>query len=56
MDVSAAVAYIMAPKDDKELEIVRKACQATQDLFKNYLRNQVMDIIDQEKVSASCFV
>ena len=29
---------------------MKKACQATQDLFKNYLREQIMEIIDAEKV------
>lgn len=40
----------MAPKEESELMTIRKACQATQDLFKNFLREQIMETIDAEKV------
>jgi hypothetical protein len=40
----------MAPKEEAEVTIIKKACQATQDLFKNFLREQIMEIIDTEKV------
>jgi len=40
----------MAPKDDGELAIVRKACQATVDLYTKFLKEHLMDIIDGEKV------
>ena len=40
----------MAPKDESELTIMKKACQATQDLFKKFLREQIMEIIDSDKV------
>ena len=51
VDLSIPLAYVMAPKDEKEVGIIKKACQATQDLFKNFLRSEVMEIIDREKVS-----
>ena len=41
---------MIAPKDDSEMTIVKKACQATMDLFKKYLREQIMDLIDRDKV------
>lgn len=50
MDISAHVAYVMAPKEDSEMTVVKKACQATMDLFKKYLREQIMDLIDRDKV------
>ena len=50
VDISTPMAYCMAPKEENELNIMKKACQATQDLFKNYLREQIMEIIDAEKV------
>ena len=40
----------MAPKDESEMTIVKKASQATIDLFKKYLREQIMDLIDRDKV------
>ncbi|KAI0233392.1 FACT complex subunit SPT16 [Lamellibrachia satsuma] len=49
MDISAHVAYVMAPKEDSEMTVVKKACQATMDLFKKYLREQIMDLIDRDK-------
>ena len=32
------------------MTVVKKACQATMDLFKKYLREQIMDLIDRDKV------
>ncbi|KAK2190440.1 hypothetical protein NP493_80g05043 [Ridgeia piscesae] len=49
IDISSQVAYVIAPKDDSEMTIVKKACQATMDLFKKYLREQIMDLIDRDK-------
>ena len=50
MDISAPMAYIMAPKEESELAITKKACQATMDLFKKRLQEQIEGIIDSEKV------
>ena len=50
VDVSTALAYVMAPKDDSELTVVKKACQATMDLFTKFLKEQIISIIDGEKV------
>ncbi|XP_023209921.1 FACT complex subunit SPT16-like [Centruroides sculpturatus] len=49
VDVSAAVAYIMSPKEDVELNTVRKACQVTVDVYTKYLKDQIMEIIDADK-------
>ena len=50
MDVSTNMAYVMAPKDESELSIVKKACQATMDLFSKFLKEQIISTIDGEKV------
>lgn len=49
VDVSAAVAYFMAPKEDNEIIIIKKACMVTVDVFTKYLKDQIMEIIDSEK-------
>jgi len=50
VDVSAPLAYVMAAKDDTELITIKKACQATMDLFSKFLKEQLMDFIDKDKV------
>ncbi|GFU78575.1 FACT complex subunit SPT16 [Trichonephila clavipes] len=49
VDVSATVAYLMAPKEDNEVSIVKKACQVTVDVYSKYLKDQIMEIIDSDK-------
>ena len=51
VDVSAPLAYAMAAKDETELITMKKACQATMDLFTKFLKEQLMDLIDKDKVS-----
>lgn len=50
-DVSADVAYVMAPKEEPELLVMKKACSVSVDVFKKYLKDQIMEIIDSDKVS-----
>jgi len=40
----------MAVKDEPELITTKKACQATMDLFSKFLKEQLMDLIDKDKV------
>ncbi|KAG8190381.1 hypothetical protein JTE90_022025 [Oedothorax gibbosus] len=49
VDVSAAAAYLMAPKEDAEIAIVKRACQVTIDVYSKYLKDQIMEIIDADK-------
>lgn len=49
VDVSASVAYLIAPKEESELVIIRKACQVTVDVYTKYLKDQIMEIIDSDK-------
>jgi len=44
------MAYVLAPKDDSEITTIKKACQATSDLFNKFLKEQLMDLIDKDKV------
>ena len=53
VDVSAQLAYVMAPKEESEVSTIKKACTATMDLFKKYLQDQLMEIIDADKVRCS---
>ena len=41
----------MAPKDEAEMSTVKKACQATCDIYNKYLKQQIIDVVDAEKVS-----
>ena len=52
-DVSAALALCMAAKEESEITTIKKACQVSVDIFSKYLKEQIMDIIDNDKVSQS---
>ncbi|XP_059614643.1 FACT complex subunit spt16 isoform X2 [Phlebotomus argentipes] len=49
VDIGAAMGYLMCPKEDSEVSIIRKACVASVDLFNKYLKDQIMEIIDSDK-------
>ncbi len=49
IDVSSGAAYLMAPKEESELMVIKKACQVSADLFNKYLKEQVMEIVDADK-------
>jgi hypothetical protein len=51
VDVSSIMAYIMAPKEDSEIKTMQKASAVTCEVFSKYLREQIMEIIDAEKVN-----
>lgn len=48
-DISPAVAYLIAPKEDTEVITIKKACMVTVDVFTKYLKDQIMEIIDSDK-------
>lgn len=56
MDISAPMALIMAPKDEEEVATIKKACQTTTDLFNKFLREELMDLIDKEKVVSQIYL
>ncbi len=49
-DMSSAMAYIMAVREESEVNTIKKASQVTVDVFSKYLKEQIMDIIDNDKV------
>ncbi|KAL6266265.1 hypothetical protein P5V15_003125 [Pogonomyrmex californicus] len=49
VDVSAAAAYVMCPKEDSEIITIKKACLISVDVFTKYLKDQIMEIIDSDK-------
>lgn len=49
VDVSAAIAYIMCPKEEPEILTVKKACIVSVDVFTKYLKDNIMEIIDSDK-------
>lgn len=53
MDISVAFASLMSVKEESEVTIIKKACQATVDLFNKFLKEQIMEAIDAEKVGAA---
>ncbi|XP_010071418.1 PREDICTED: FACT complex subunit SPT16-like, partial [Pterocles gutturalis] len=54
VDISAAVASTMAPKEEGELHLMRKAAAITSEVFSKFFRERVMEIVDaDEKVRHS---
>ncbi|XP_062500756.1 FACT complex subunit SPT16-like [Corticium candelabrum] len=49
VDVSAGFAYVMAPKDDSELTVIKRAAQLSSDIFGKYFKTQIMETVDEEK-------
>lgn len=50
VDISSSIALVMCPKEDTEVITVKKACLVSMDLFTKYLKDQIMEIIDADKV------
>jgi hypothetical protein len=40
----------MCPKEDLEILTVKKACLVSVDVFTKYLKDQILEIIDNDKV------
>ena len=41
----------MAPKEDSEIQVIKKASVVSVDVYTKYLKDQIMEIIDSDKVS-----
>lgn len=50
-DSSALFSEIFAVKDDAELSLIKKASDVTCNIFNKHLKEEIMDIIDYDKVS-----
>jgi len=48
------MAVVMAPKEESELRTIQKACTATCEVFNKYLKEQIMETIDADKVGQLC--
>lgn len=49
VDLSTRIALITAPKEESEIEVTKKACQLTVDVFSKYLKEEITEIIDSDK-------
>ena len=49
VDMSSSFGYLMAPKEEMELSLIKKAAGLSSDIFSKYLKEQIMDIIDGDK-------
>lgn len=49
VDVSPSMAVVMAVKEDAEIKTIQKASQVTCDVFSKYLKEQIMEVIDNDK-------
>ncbi|CAG0881437.1 unnamed protein product [Darwinula stevensoni] len=49
VDISSQIAYILAQKEDNELNTMKKACQVSMDVFNKYLKDNIMEIIDADR-------
>lgn len=49
IDMMTGITYLMAPKEEIEIGYIKKAAGVTSDVFSKYLKEQIMDIIDNDK-------
>jgi nucleosome binding factor SPN SPT16 subunit len=50
LDASLLVSSVLAVKDEIELNNIKKACELTSKIYSKYLKDQLVNIIDGEKV------
>lgn len=51
VDISSCIGYILSLKADNELTLMKKASLSSVEMFGKYLKEQIMEIIDSDKVS-----
>lgn len=49
MDLSTSLALLTSPKEEPEVEITKKACSMTVEVFSKYLKEEITEIIDSDK-------
>lgn len=54
VDISSSIGYLLAVKDTEELGLIRKACEITGKLYSKHLKDQIINIVDSERVWTSC--
>ncbi len=50
VDISGSIGYLLAVKDNEELGLIRKACEITGKLYSKHLKDQIINIVDSERV------
>lgn len=53
IDISSAIGYILSIKSENEITLIKKASLSSVDMFTKYLKEQIMEIIDADKVITS---
>lgn len=53
VDISTIIAYLMCPKDEAEINNIRKASLVSMEIFNKYLKDEIMDIIDSDRVGCT---
>ena len=54
VDVSSGVALVLASKDATELDLMRRAASVTSKLYNAFLKEQIIKIIDDDRVCTTC--
>lgn len=49
MDAGALIASSLAVKEESEVNAIKKACELTNKIFSKFLKDQIINIIDNEK-------
>lgn len=50
VDISSSIGYLLSIKDDEEVKLIRKACEITGKLYSKQLKDQIINIVDSERV------
>lgn len=50
VDISSAIGYILSVKAENEITLMKKASLSSVEMFTKYLKEQIMEIIDSDKV------
>lgn len=51
VDISSAIGYILSIKAENEITLIKKASLSSVEMFTKYLKEQIMEIIDSDKVN-----
>lgn len=50
IDISSVMGYILSIKAENEITLIKKASLSSVEMFTKYLKEQIMEIIDSDKV------
>lgn len=50
VDISSVIGYVLSIKTENEVALMKKASLCSVDMFTKYLKEQIMEIIDSDKV------